>query len=156
MFNRTFLNRLLPLAVLAALLLAGCKETASETAKDVTQAREKASQDISAAQQDASKVENKAETKIVDAQQQYAETDADARAKVSDAQSEALQSTAKADFDVAVAEAEGRYNVAVEQCGVLSGAERKACMSKADAEYKADEALATANRDADLVVADKY
>jgi outer membrane biogenesis lipoprotein LolB len=50
MLNRILFGRLVPIAALAALLLAGCNETASETSKDVAQAR--ASQDSSENQQE--------------------------------------------------------------------------------------------------------
>ena len=153
MLNRTILNRMLPIVAVAALMLAGCNKTPSETAKDVTQAREDASQDISEVRQDANKTESKAEEKIIDAQQAYAKTDAAARAKLIEVQSEAMGTTAKADFDVAIAEAKGIEDVAKKKCGVLGGAEKNACMSRAAATFAASEATATAERDAALVAA---
>ncbi len=95
------MNRLIPIVAVAALLLAGCKESPSETSKDVTQAREKASQDVSEARQDASKTESKSEEKVIDAQQAYSKTDANAREKLTEVESEAMAAEAKADFDVA-------------------------------------------------------
>jgi len=145
--------RLVLFATAVALSLGGCNKTADETSKDVTQAREKASQEVSEARQDASQSEATAENKVIDAEQAYAKSDADARAKVAKVESEAMSTMAKADFEVAITEAKGRYNIGTEKCGILGGVEKKACISKADATLKADEALAIANRDAALVAA---
>ena len=40
--------RLIPLSAIALMLLVGCEETPSETAKDVSEAREDAAEDINA------------------------------------------------------------------------------------------------------------
>ena len=144
------MKQLIPIVAVAALLLAGCNESPSETSKDVTKATEEASQDVSEARQDAGKTENKSEEKVIDAQQKYARTDANAREKLTDVESEAMAAGAKADFDVAKAEAEGRHNIAVEKCGALEGVDKKACLSTADANFAADEAAATAVRDTAL------
>ncbi len=146
------MNRLIPIIAVGALLLAGCNESPSETSKDVTKAREKASQDVSEARQDASKTESKSEEKVIDAQQAYAKTDANAREKLTDVESEAMAAQAKSDFEVATAEAKGRHTIAVEKCGALEGVDKKACVSTADANFAADEAVATANRDTALVL----
>ena len=45
--------RLIPLSAIALMLLAGCEETPSETAKDVSEAREDAAEDINASREDA-------------------------------------------------------------------------------------------------------
>ena len=145
------MNRLIPIVAVAALLLAGCNESPSETSKDVTKATEEASQDVSEARQDASKTESKSEEKVIDAQQEYAKTDANAREKLTEVESEAMAAQAKADFDVAKTEAEGRHNIAVEKCGALEGVDKTACVSTADASLAAELAAATANRDAALV-----
>jgi len=145
------MSRLIPIVAVGALLLAACNESPSETSKDVTQAREKASQDVNEARQDASKTESKSEEKVVDAQQAYAKSDATAREKLTAVESEAMAAQAKADFDVAITEAEGRHNIAVEKCGALEGVTKKACVSTADADFAAQQAAATANRDAALV-----
>jgi vacuolar-type H+-ATPase subunit H len=141
------MNQLIPVVAVMALLLAGCKESASETSKDVTQAREEASQEVSEARQDADRTENKSEEKVIDAQQEYSKTDANAREKLTEVESDAMANQAKADFEVAKTEAEGRHNIAVEKCGALEGVDKKACVSTADANFAADEAAATAIRD---------
>jgi len=156
MFNRTILNRLVPLAVLAALFLAACNETPSETDEDVTQAREEASENISDARQDAIEAENEAAENVVDARQQYTETDSDAREDLTEAEADAMIKKAEADFDVAMAEAEGRHEIATEKCGVLDGVEEEACLSSAHAKFEAEKALAIANRDATLVAAAQH
>lgn len=146
---------LLLIATIAALSLVGCNKTPAETSQDVTEAREKASQDVSEARQDAGKTEAKAVEKVADARDAYAKTDASARAKVTEVESDALTTLAKADFEVAIAEAKGAYDIGTEKCGVLGGVEKNACLSTADAAFKAEEAIAIANRDASLVAADK-
>jgi len=145
--------KFIPIVAMAALLIVGCNKTPSETSKDVTEAREKAGQDVSEARQDANKTESKAEEKVIDAQQEYAKTDATARAKLTEVQSEALTTSAKAEFDVAITEAKGIEDIAKQKCGVLAGAEKNACLSTAAATYAASEADATARRDAALVAA---
>ena len=147
--------RLIPILALAALLLGGCKESASETSKDVSQAREKASKDVSTAQQEANKTEMKAEKKVDEAQQDYAKSQAGAQGKLNKTEAEAMSKMAKADFEVAMAEIKGRHNIATEKCGVLTGVEKTACQSSADATLAADEAIAIANRDAILVQAEQ-
>jgi vacuolar-type H+-ATPase subunit H len=147
------LYRLFLTAMIAMLALAGCNKTPAETSKDVAVAREKASEEVSEARQDASKSENAAIDKVVDARQAYAKTDASARAKVIEAESDAIRTMANADFDVAIAEAKGRHDIGTGKCGVLGGVEKTACLSTADAAFKADEANATADRDASLVEA---
>jgi vacuolar-type H+-ATPase subunit H len=141
------------IAAVAVLSLAGCNKTPAETSKDVTEAREKASQEVGEARQDASQAEAKAEEKVVDARQAYAKTDASARANVTEIEADAIAAMAKADFDVAIAEAKGRYNIGTKKCGVLGGVEKNACLSTADAAFKAEEAIAIADRDATLVAA---
>ena len=145
--------RFLSVVALAAVMLAGCNKTPTETSKDVTQAREDASQEVSEARQDASVTENKADEKVIDAQQEYAKKEAAARAKLTEVQSDAMATTAEADFDVAIAEAKGIEEIEKKKCGVLGGAEKTACMSKAAATFAASEAAAKAERDAALVVA---
>lgn len=156
MLNRTMLSRVVPLVAVAALMLAGCNETSSTTAKDVTKAREDASQDVSAAREKAIQTEIKAEEKVVDAQQEYAQTNASGREELTEVQSKALSDTAKADFDVAIAKAQGIEDVAGEKCDVLDGAEKTACLSAAAATYAASEAKAIADRDAALLASAQY
>jgi len=153
MLNLTLLKRIVPIVALAVLLLAGCKETASETAKDVAEARKDASEDNTEARQDASQTAVKADEKIADAQQDYAKSVAPAREDLSEAQSDASSDIAKADFDVAIIQAEGIADVASQKCGMLMGVEKKACFSTAEATFEASKAKATAERDAALVAA---
>jgi hypothetical protein len=62
--------------------------------------------------------------------------------------------TAHADFEIASAQANGRADVARQACGSMSGVDKDACVSKADAILAAELAQATANRDATLVAAE--
>jgi len=62
-----------------------------------------------------------------------------------------MVSTANADFKVASTEARGRNDVAKSKCGLLDGVEKTACISTADATLAANQADATAIRDAALV-----
>lgn len=148
--------RLIPLVAIAVMLLTGCDNSASETSKNVTQAREDASQDVTEAKQGAEKIEDKANEKVADAQYAYAKTDATARAKLTEAESEAMISKAQADFDVALAEAEGLYHIAIEKCGAFKGVDKKACLSTADATFTAHQAAVTADRDVALVQAEHH
>ncbi len=149
------MTRFLSILALAALLLGGCNKSPSETAKDVGQAREKAATDMSAAQKDANKAENKADQKVAAAQQDYAETKAGAQGKLNKVEADAMVTMAKADFDVAMADLEGRHLIATKKCGMLKGVEKTACLSTTDAALAADQAIATANRDAILVQAER-
>ena len=119
--------KLLPAAVVALLLLAGCQETPNETAKDVAAAR-----------------------------QDYAETDKDALKKLTVAEADAMVKTANADFEIANAQATGRADVAKQACGTLTGVEKDACISNAEANLAAELATAVANRDAMLVAAEHH
>lgn len=141
------ITRMITIVAMAALLLSACDESASKTSKDVTQARVEASQDSSEARQEASQVESKSVDKVVDAQQAYAKTDAKARQKLTQVESEAMIAGAKADFDVAKTKAEGSLNIAMEKCGALKGVDKTACLSTADANFTAEVAAATADRD---------
>jgi hypothetical protein len=64
-----------------------------------------------------------------------------------------MSKTAEADFDLAVTKAKGIADVAAEKCGILSGVEKNACLSAAEATFEASKAQATAERDAALVAA---
>lgn len=151
MLNLTLFSRFVPIAAVAALLIAGCNETPYETSEDVTEARKDASENLSEAREEASQTENRVEENVADARHEYARTDANAREELTEAQTEALRKTAKADFDVAITEATGIRDVAKEKCGVLDGAEKTACLSAADATFAASKAKAIADRDAALV-----
>jgi len=155
MFNRNPLTRLLPIAAMAALMLTGCKETATETAEDVAKARSDATENVSEARQDLNKTINKAEEDVAEARHDYTERDTPARADLNEAKSDAMDDTAEANYDVAMAEAEGIENIASEKCGVLSGVEKNACLSAAEATFEAAKARAIAERDAALVAASR-
>jgi len=148
--------RLLPILALAALLVGGCSKSPSETSKDVAKAREKASQDVTAAQKDASKTESKTDLKVAEAEMDYSKTEDGAHDKLNQVESEAMAKMAAAEFDVAMAEAKGRHNIETKKCGVLKDVEKTACLSAADATLAAEKATATANRDAHLVAADHH
>lgn len=145
------INRLIPLVAVAALMLTGCKETASDTANDVADARQEARQDNSEARQDANADIAEATDKVNDAQAAYAESTDDTRKKLTLAESEAMIKTAKADYDVAKVEAEGRDKIAMEKCDALSGAEKDSCKHIAAATLVADISSASAVRDALLL-----
>jgi hypothetical protein len=144
-------NKLLPLAIVAALLLAGCKETASDTASDVADARQEASQDNAEAKQDANETIADANAEVADAQEDYVENSDTTMKKLTIAESEAMVKAANADYDVAKVEAEGRHKIAREKCDALSGAEKDSCNNIADANLTADTSSAAAVRDALLV-----
>jgi vacuolar-type H+-ATPase subunit H len=150
------MNRLIPMIAVAALMLAGCKQNAADTAKDVANAQETAGQNTDAARQEASKTVAKANDQVADAKQVYDKTDASAHKKLSAAESDAMVKTAKADFDVATTEAEGRHDVAKEKCDALSGVDKDSCLSTANALLASDQATATAKRDAAFVDADHH
>lgn len=150
------MNRLMPIVVLAALFSAGCDNKPTDTTKNVSEARKEASQDVKAARQDAAKIESEASQKVDAAQNAYAKTDANAREKLSEAEAEAMITKAKAEYDVALAAAEGRYAIAKEKCGALTGVDNKACLSTAEATYTAEKAMITAERDSALVLADRH
>ena len=92
----------------------------------------------------------------MDAQQAYAESDEIAAKKLTKVESDAMIKTANADFDVASAEAKGGYDVAKEKCDALNGVDKTACLSTADATLAANQAEATAIRDAALVSAEHH
>jgi len=148
--------RLIPIAAVAALVLAGCEKSPTEVSKAVDKARDSASVSVDAARKDAGMAEDKADEKVANAQQDYAETDASARKELSVVEAEAMVKKANAEFDVANAEAEGRHGVAIQKCEMFAGAEKDACMSSADATLATDKAAAIARRDAALVQAERH
>lgn len=150
------LIRIIPVFAVAFLFLAGCDKSADETTKSVAKAREEAGQEVTKAQQAATEIENNANEKLAEAQQDYAESDTSARAKLSKAESEAMISKAQADLDVAMAAAEGSHRIAVEKCGLLTGVDKNACLSTADAAFTADKASIIAQRDMTLVQAEHH
>ena len=145
------INRLIPFAAAAALVLTGCKETASDTANDVADARQEARQDNSEARKDANAEIADANAEVNDAQEAYDEKTDDTHKKLTIAESEAMIKTAKADYDVAKVEAEGRDKIAREKCDALSGTEKTSCNHIAEATLVAETSSAAAVRDALLL-----
>lgn len=150
------MNKLIPVVVFAVLFAVGCDSKSADTAEDVAEARKEASQDVKVARQDAAKTESKASQKVDAAQNAYAKTDANAREELSEAESEAMITTARAEYDVAITAADGRYTIAKEKCGALTGVDNKACLSTAEATHAADKAIITADRDSALMLADRH
>ena len=151
-------HRILSLAaaIAAVLALAGCQETASDTASDVAAARDDANKTDSEARQDAERAAAKANDQLVDAQQTYADTEGAARQKLTSAAADTMVSAAKAQYEVDKTATQGRYNVAVEKCDGLSGADRDACTSRANSVAMAEEAQAVATRDAAIADASRH
>jgi len=148
------MKRMIPIAAIAALLIVGCEKSPSGSAKAVEEARTDAAVSVDAARDDAAAKRDKANTKVAAATKDYVETRDDAAAKLSDVESAALVTKAKADFEVASTLADGRHDVAIEKCGVLSGTAKDACVSAADAAYAVEKSKATALRDGALLRAD--
>lgn len=148
------INRLMPIATLAAMMLAACQNTTTDTAEKVAEARDAAADDVADARQYANETLADANDQISDAQQDYARTEKNATKKLTTAQSDAMVKTAHADFELASTVAKGRYDVAKSKCGLFDGVEKTACLSTADATLAANQADATAVRDAALVSAE--
>jgi hypothetical protein len=68
-----------------------------------------------------------------------------ASAEVTDARKDAANNGdgVKSEYDVAVAQADGDHNVAIQQCGALTGEAQKSCKERADSAY--DQAKTRAN-----------
>ena len=80
------LIQLIPTAAIAALALAGCQETASDTAQDVDKAREESAEDVGAAFDEANKDVAAANADVASARQTYAANTIDARKKLTAAE----------------------------------------------------------------------
>ena len=145
------INRLILASGIAVLMLAGCKETASDTANDVAEARQEAAQDNNDAQLDANKEIADVNGKVIDAQAAYAQDGNITRKKLTIAESDAMVKTAEADYDVAKVAAEGRNKIAQEKCDALSGTDKMSCYDIAKATLVADTSSAAAVRDTQLV-----
>lgn len=147
----------LMLFTLSALTLGtGCQETASANAADVAEVRADANEDIDEARQDAGKDVAEANLEVMEARADHDASSVDADAELTATESAAMVVRARANFDIDIAEARGRHEIAKERCGTLTGVEKEACFSTADAEHAADEAAATATRDASLVAAEYH
>ena len=104
-------------SVASFILLAGCtRESPSETAKDVGEARQEATEDITDARADAA-------TELADASTK--------------AHEDVRDTAAEGSYEVAVTEAEASHKIAIEQCGTLVGDARTTCTDSADNDLNA-------------------
>ncbi len=147
--------KLIPIAIATALLFAGCQESQSDTAKDVAEARTEARKDSNEARQDASESAQEANKDVAQAGQTYGEKTDAARANLTEAEADAMRVNARSAYDIAVTDADGRHEIAKQKCDALTGTDKDACVSAADAALAADKANAEANRDATLASADR-
>lgn len=134
----------------------GCQETANANAADVAEVRAEADKDIDDAHDQAEKEVAEADKDVMAARDDYDASAEKAGAKLSASESEAMVVRAHANFDIDIAEAGGRHDIAKEGCGILTGVEKEACFSTVDAKHAAEEADATATRDASLVAAEYH
>lgn len=149
------MNRIVSIAAIAALGLAGCMETASETKEDVTEARQDAAESNDEARADASRDVAEANERMESMQQEQSETKLDADRKMTSVESEAMIAKARADYDIAMTEAKGRHEVSKEKCDALDRVAKNACIESSDAALTADQSLAKVNRDA-AILATEY
>lgn len=105
-------TRLIPLSAIALILLAGCEETPSETAKDVSEAREDAAEDINASREDAM-------IKAAHAAFDVAEAEAQGSSKVATERCGAL---AGAEKDSCISSAEMAFNAALSDAAAIRDA----------------------------------
>jgi hypothetical protein len=108
-------------AAVGVLALAGCnqRESANETAKDVSEARQDANENVAEEKKEAGEVAM-----------------------------ESAEDRAAAEYDVAVAQADGARKVAKEKCETLQGDAQSACKDQAEASYESSKASAQAQLDA--------
>ncbi len=108
-------------ALMGVCALAGCnkRESAQETAKDVSAARQDAQETVS-----------------------------EEKRAAADTATQGAIDRAAAEYDVAVAQADGQKKVATEKCEVLDGDSQKACKDLAAAAYESAKAQAQATLDA--------
>jgi hypothetical protein len=141
--------------ILGLLVLAGCKESASETASDVRAARTTAAEEADAKRLQAAAVENTNRAEIAAAAGVQARADAvaqkdmnaakaDADEVMSDTEDRASLKTAQAEFELANTQAEGRFDVAKQQCDAEQGVGKDNCMARANNALIADKAAAAA------------
>ncbi|HVF35956.1 MAG TPA: hypothetical protein VND91_11595 [Candidatus Saccharimonadia bacterium] len=139
------------IASVAVLMLAACRETPTETASDVAKAQEEAARESSEARREARESVAEADADVAEAARAHDAAGEATRKKLSAVEAEAMIEHANASYDVAIAETEGRHAVATEACDALTGVDKEACVSTADATLAAERASATATRDAALV-----
>lgn len=149
------LKPIIPIATaIALLLLAGCKESPSETAKDVAAARNEANREADDARVTADRATAAADAKVDDAQQTHGQSEAKANEVLAEAEGKAASTIAQANYERALVEAEGRFKVENEKCDALTGTAKDACVSTAESALAVDKAAAESRRDASLAVAD--
>lgn len=138
------------IAAITVMTLSGCQENASETARDVSDAREDSAENVAETREDANQAVNSAQRDIADARQDVNKSDQNAREELTEAQSDALTVAAHADFDIAEAQAEGRSEVALERCDALTGDAKDSCTDNAKAMLDTELAAAASTRDKKL------
>jgi hypothetical protein len=141
------------LLAVASMLTAGCQDS---TSKDVAEARVDAAKDVANAREKAGVAVAKANEKVSDARVDYADKEHAARHTLTEVESEAMIKRAHAAYSVATTHVDGNYDIAQEECKSLSGVDKTACISAADATRAADQAQVTAVRDSALVAADNH
>jgi hypothetical protein len=125
---------LMPVFVVAALVLAGCNKSKSpeDVSKDIANAEQKASNEVT-------KSENRAQSALDKSYE-----------KINDQEIKFNNDAAHQTYNVAVAKADGDRKVALATCESQSGDAQKACREQAEADYKT--ARASARAAAELAV----
>ena len=125
---------LMPIFVTAAVALAGCNQSKSPevVSKDVANAEQKASNEVTKSEHLAQSALDKSYDKVNDQMIHF--------------NNDAIHQT----YNVAIAKADGSRKVALATCESQSGDAQKACKDQAEADYKA--ARADARASADLAV----
>jgi hypothetical protein len=62
--------------------------------------------------------------------------EADANRRAARRLGAAVEQVQRSKYDVELAQADGNHQIAVQKCEVLAGAQRKACVAQADADYE--------------------
>jgi hypothetical protein len=150
-FQMTY--RIVPIAAIAALFLAGCGETPKETASDVAEANKAADNSKAEVRTKANDTVTKSNEGAANSIQTYAQSDAEAQPKLGTAEADAMSKGAQAAYELAIKTAEEGYKLATQKCNALGGASRIACENSAEAILATANADAAAKRDAALSAA---
>jgi hypothetical protein len=128
---------LMPILVVAALALAGCNKSKSpeDVSKDVTNAEQKASNEVAKSEARAQSALDRSYEKINDQEIKF--------------NNDAAHQT----YNVTIAKADGNRKVALATCESQSGDVQKACKDQAEADYKT--ARADAKASAEVAVEQK-
>jgi hypothetical protein len=128
---------LMPILVVAALALAGCNKSKSpeDVSKDVTNAEQKASNEVAKSEARAQSALDRSYEKINDQKIKF--------------NNDAAHQT----YNVTIAKADGNRKVALATCESQSGDVQKACKDQAEADYKT--ARADAKASAEVAVEQK-